>query len=186
MQIAMRLFAEKGYHATSIDEIISEAGIVKGTFYLHYSSKHDLLESIVDSHLKLLMDSLKLLDISMPKPIAEVKDIYIHISRAMMQNNEIRLFIRLFLRDAIGLDHDLLRKINGFFNELHGMISRYIAKAQEDQRVVPDIDPLVLSYSIVGSVKEVLFHWAVMDEELDIDKTINTLLDVYFYGMLEK
>ena len=66
------------------------------------------------------------------------------------------------------------------------IISNYIAKAQEDGRVVKHINPLVISYSIIGSVKEVLFHWAVLDERLDIDATITTLLDVYFGGMLEK
>jgi AcrR family transcriptional regulator len=39
MEVALKLFAEKGYHGTSIDDIITNANIVKGTFYLHFESK---------------------------------------------------------------------------------------------------------------------------------------------------
>ncbi len=186
MEIALRLFSAKGYHATSIDEIINEAGIVKGTFYLHFESKHNLLESIIDSKLTMLYETIKLLDISMPKPISEVKEFYIQVSRGLMQNDEIRLFVKVFLRDAFGLDKSLLDKINAFFNQLVIIISNYISKAQDDGRVVKNLDSLVISYSIIGSVKEVLYHWAVLDEKLDIDVTINTLLDTYFGGLLEK
>jgi AcrR family transcriptional regulator len=186
MEIALRLFSQKGYHATSIDDIIGEAGIVKGTFYLHFESKHNLLESIIDNNLRMLFESIKLLDISMPKPVSEVKEFYIQISRGLMQNEDMRLFVKVFLRDAFGLDQKLLDKINVFFHQLVVIISDYIAKAQADGRVVKYINPLVISYSIIGSVKEVLFHWAVLDEKLDIDATITTLLDVYFGGMLEK
>jgi AcrR family transcriptional regulator len=186
MEIALRLFSQKGYHATSIDDIIGEAGIVKGTFYLHFESKHNLLESIIDNNLRMLFESIKLLDISMPKPVSEVKDFYIQVSRGLMQNEDLRLFVKVFLRDAFGLDQKLLDKINIFFHQLVVIISDYIAKAQADGRVVKYINPLVISYSIIGSVKEVLFHWAVLDEKLDIDATITTLLDVYFGGMLEK
>jgi len=186
MEIALKLFSEKGYHATSIDDIIGQAGIVKGTFYLHFESKHNLLESIIDKYLKLMFESIKLLDISMPKPISEVKEFYIQISRTMMQSEDLRLFVKVFLRDAFGLDQKLLDKINIFFHQMVVIISNYIQKAQTDGRVMKQINPLVISYSIIGSVKEVLFHWAVLDENLDIDTTITTLLDVYFGGMLEK
>ena len=33
LRIACRMFVEKGYENTSIDEIIAEAGIAKGTYY---------------------------------------------------------------------------------------------------------------------------------------------------------
>lgn len=39
----VRLFARKGYHKTSIDEIAKEAGISKGAFYLYFSSKESFV-----------------------------------------------------------------------------------------------------------------------------------------------
>lgn len=47
MQIALQLFAVKGYDNTTVNNIIDEAGISKGGFYHHYNSKEELLEGIV-------------------------------------------------------------------------------------------------------------------------------------------
>jgi AcrR family transcriptional regulator len=41
---ALRLFYEKGYEQTSIDDINREVGVTKGAFYYHFTSKEDLLE----------------------------------------------------------------------------------------------------------------------------------------------
>lgn len=43
LDAAERLFLEKGMAATSVDEIVSAADVAKGTFYLHFSSKEQLL-----------------------------------------------------------------------------------------------------------------------------------------------
>jgi len=47
IQVALQLFAVKGYDNTTVNNIIDEAGISKGGFYHHYNSKEALLEDIV-------------------------------------------------------------------------------------------------------------------------------------------
>lgn len=42
---ALRLFCEKGYHVTSIDQVAEAAGVTKGAVYHHFDSKEDLLET---------------------------------------------------------------------------------------------------------------------------------------------
>ena len=42
VEIASRLFYEQGFGATGIKQIIDEAGVAKGTFYTHFSSKDEL------------------------------------------------------------------------------------------------------------------------------------------------
>ena len=48
LQIAYRMFIQKGYEETSIDEIIAEAHIAKGTYYYHFPSKEATLEAVID------------------------------------------------------------------------------------------------------------------------------------------
>ncbi|OZU88400.1 hypothetical protein CIL03_12195 [Virgibacillus indicus] len=43
IEAGMKLFAVKGYHSTSIQEIATEAGISKGAFYLYFDSKEDFI-----------------------------------------------------------------------------------------------------------------------------------------------
>ncbi len=46
-EAAYELFLEKGIHDTSINSIVKKAGVAKGTFYLYYENKYDLLEKII-------------------------------------------------------------------------------------------------------------------------------------------
>ena len=52
IRIAYRLFVSKGYEQTSVDEIIEEAGIAKGTYYYHFQSKEQMLEEVIDMMLQ--------------------------------------------------------------------------------------------------------------------------------------
>lgn len=48
LQIAEKLFETVGYTKTSVEAIIKEAGIAKGTFYYYFKAKNDILEALVD------------------------------------------------------------------------------------------------------------------------------------------
>lgn len=54
---AARLFREKGVRAVSIDEIVAGAGIAKGTFYLHFKTKDDLLEKLAEAVVQRMADA---------------------------------------------------------------------------------------------------------------------------------
>ena len=47
LQIAYRMFLTGGYENTSVDEIIAEAGIAKGTYYYYFESKEQMLEEVI-------------------------------------------------------------------------------------------------------------------------------------------
>ena len=55
---AMRIFLEKGYHGTSVDDITQAAGLTKGALYWHFRSKEDLLKRIVEEFEKRFLDGL--------------------------------------------------------------------------------------------------------------------------------
>lgn len=48
IEVAQRLFDEKGYNATSVADIIAALSISKGAFYHHFNSKKEVLLSLVD------------------------------------------------------------------------------------------------------------------------------------------
>lgn len=47
LDAAYHLFVEKGITSTAIDEIVKKAGVAKGTFYLYFKDKEDLLEKLI-------------------------------------------------------------------------------------------------------------------------------------------
>jgi AcrR family transcriptional regulator len=55
---AIHCFARKGFNATSIQEIVDELGMAKGSIYFYFKSKDDLLISIMDYYGEILFDSM--------------------------------------------------------------------------------------------------------------------------------
>ena len=49
LEIAYKLFVTKGYDNTSVDEIISEANIAKGTYYYYFTSKEEMLDQVINN-----------------------------------------------------------------------------------------------------------------------------------------
>ena len=69
LQIAYRMFLSNGYENTSVDGIIEEAGIAKGTFYHYFSSKEQLLEEVIDSMIGMEAEKARqILDSDLPVP----------------------------------------------------------------------------------------------------------------------
>ena len=48
LETALELFAQSGYLGTSMSDIAGELGITKGALYKHYTSKQEILDSIVE------------------------------------------------------------------------------------------------------------------------------------------
>jgi AcrR family transcriptional regulator len=71
------MFIEKGYENTSIDEIIAEAGIAKGTYYYYFESKEATLEAVIEMMIEEEVGRAKaVLETSLPVPQKLVSVIY--------------------------------------------------------------------------------------------------------------
>lgn len=56
VQTAARLFREVGFAKCSVDMIIKDIGVAKGTFYYYFKSKEEILEAIVDKTLSQIIE----------------------------------------------------------------------------------------------------------------------------------
>ena len=59
-ETSMKLFSEKGYEATSIEEITATVGVAKGTLYYHFASKEEIFNFLVEEGMKLLKNSMEI------------------------------------------------------------------------------------------------------------------------------
>ena len=59
LSVATDLFIDRGYERTSIERITTQAGVAKGTFYLYFESKQDLLAQIVEAYGDELLNQLE-------------------------------------------------------------------------------------------------------------------------------
>ena len=56
IEVSSRLFAEKGFDSCSINDILREVNIAKGTFYYYFKSKEEVLDAITQEGIQLIMD----------------------------------------------------------------------------------------------------------------------------------
>ena len=57
---AIKLFAEKGYENTGIEEITAVAGVAKGSLYYHFETKEELFDMLLEEGWKLLNNSIEI------------------------------------------------------------------------------------------------------------------------------
>ncbi|OLN22213.1 TetR family transcriptional regulator [Domibacillus antri] len=126
---AMKLFAEKGFNATSIQEIATACGISKGAFYLHFKSKEALLLAILHYYFQLMYDQLSQIEEEDLEPRdkfvqqieCQVREIHRHKEFLIMQarenaipfNDEIEAFIFKMRMETHRFFHKRLISIYG-------------------------------------------------------------------------
>lgn len=93
---SVELFAEKGYHATSVQEIAEKCGIAKGSFYNYFKSKEELLVSIFKYYYEALTDSLLdlELDASLSSKDKFLRQITVHIEHVTGNTNLIKMMMQ--------------------------------------------------------------------------------------------
>jgi AcrR family transcriptional regulator len=69
-RVAAKLFADRGYEATSVREIVEAAGVAKPTLYYHFQSKEGLASALLTVPLANLVATLKRIVTTVEDPIA--------------------------------------------------------------------------------------------------------------------
>lgn len=123
LDAGLELFAEAGFHSTSISQIAKKAGISKGLMYNYFESKEELLREIVFDGIESLTESF-----DPNRDGILTKDELIHFineSFLLIQRhkNYWKLYFSIMIQTPIMslFGEELMKKVNGYF----GMISAY-------------------------------------------------------------
>ncbi len=84
IQIAMKMFAENGFHKTSTASISKEANISTGLLFYHFKSKEKLLDAIMDLVLEKLNQIIY--NIRKASPIAQLENIIDNFINSLRQD----------------------------------------------------------------------------------------------------
>lgn len=82
MQAAVRVFAEKGYHAATIRDIVAAAGVAVGTFYFYFPDKETLFVYLYEETAEFLLQAIQQAVASratLPKQIQAAVQAYVNI-----------------------------------------------------------------------------------------------------------
>ncbi|MAC26528.1 MAG: hypothetical protein CMN31_11900 [Sandaracinus sp.] len=186
LQAARRAFAEKGYHHTHVADIIAGAGIARGTFYLYFESKNAIFLELLDQLLDELQASIVGVDTEEGAPPVEAQlvDRVQQILGLVVQN---RALTRILVREAVGLDADVDRRLHEFY----GSLLEYIRDALENGKrmgFLRELDTEVAAFCVLGTIKQFMEQLVMSEDDHlaeNVDRLALQVLDFNLRGLLK-
>jgi AcrR family transcriptional regulator len=185
LEHAARLFGDKGYHDTSISDIIASAGIARGTFYLYFENKRSIFEELVDNLLERLLAAIRVVDIAPGAPSAR-QQLIDNFTRVLELFADSRALLSILLKGAVGLDREIDTKLTDFYEQVVNAIESSI-KLGRRMGLIRPCDTRVAALIALGAFKQVLHD--LLRRDLPDDENLTALaaevLDVLSRGLLE-
>ena len=182
LKSAISAFSHKGYHNTSISDIIEKAGIARGTFYLYFENKRQIFDSVLDNLIIELDHCIKKIELGqgLPSPLEQLKANLIRVLILFIENRDLT---RILLRHATGLDADLDQKITEFYKNWAHKIEEAI-KLGIKMGIVRECNSALISYCILGCIKEVIEQITLnRKEKPDIGVIADELINFGLHGL---
>lgn len=180
---AKRRFSEKGYHATTVSDIIAAAGIARGTFYLYFDSKRAIFEALLDQLFIVFRGSLRRIDVSAGTLDSVFAQVYANVDGIIGTFIANRELTKILLSEAVGLDAEFDGKLFDFYGRLNTLL-RTSLELGMSMGILRVFDARVVSSSILGSIKEVMYHYVMGDELPDQTAIVREIVNYNLYGIL--
>jgi AcrR family transcriptional regulator len=156
LHAAREVFAKRGYHQATIDDIVAQAGVARGTFYLYFEDKRAVFSDLIDRFsAKLTMAIVSIATDDPQRTVAE--QVHQNIRTIIATCLADRTMTRILFTDAVGLDSDFDRKLGTFYDTLVQMLTESLKEGQLIG-IVGDGEPRVLAYLSLGALKELLYQ----------------------------
>ncbi len=153
LRVAVKVFNERGYDGTSMDDLSKRLGITKSAIYYHVSSKDELLQLAVDHALDGLFAAADEAMAMQGRAIDRLE----HLVRASVAVLVDRLpFVTLLLR--VRGNTRVERAALARRREFDRLVSELVARAEADGDIRPDIDPAIGARLLFGMVNS-LVEW---------------------------
>lgn len=170
LDAALSVFSRKGYHAASVDEIVSESHTSKGSIYFHFPNKQTLFLALVDKFADLV--------------VRRVEDAISHETtgrqrvdaalRATLETfGKYRPLAKIMLVQAVGLGSVFEEKRLEVHHRFVSLIRQYLDQAIDEGDLTP-IDTEVAAMAWMGAINEVVIQW-IYSGHPDPERIMGTL-----------
>ena len=99
---ARTVFASLGYHRASVSDIITEAGVARGTFYNYFESKRACFQAVLSEMMNSVSAAVHPIDVTRDIPV-QVRENLERLFQALTANDEVP---RVLFAEAAGIDEE--------------------------------------------------------------------------------
>ena len=175
-------FAELGYQAVTVDDIVARAQIARGTFYLYFDDKRAVLDALVDDFLQRILGCIVGIDIvhEQASPREQLRQNVDRITRLALSDPAM---LKVALRDATRVDPVFDAKVRSFYDALRKVLGESLQEGQEN-RIVREGDRAVMVSIGLGGLKELVLDAVTGTLERSPEALVDELMRFLDQGLL--
>jgi len=152
---AVQIFHEKGYEASTIQDIADAVGVLKGSLYYYFTSKEDVLfEILQEVHEEALAAAVEAIEIDGDP----VEKIYAFVQTLARFNADNKVRMGILLHDFRSLSQPRIKQIVAERDRYEAILRQLILDGQEQQLICPDIDPKLATRALMGMINTI-YEW---------------------------
>ncbi|MGY6211007.1 TetR/AcrR family transcriptional regulator [Cytobacillus firmus] len=145
---SIRLFDQKGFSETSIQDIVDSLGVTKGTFYYYFSSKEQLL---MDIHLRYIDDMLANQHEILGDESKSSKDKLLEIVQMLLGNIKTQgASAKVFFREMRNLSEESLSEIIPKRDQFRLNIEKLIEEGKQKGEFRANLNSPIIAFGILG------------------------------------
>ena len=187
MDAAVKFFAEKGFNATTLEEIAGTAEFGKGTLYNYFQGKEEIYRAIIDDIVANNEELIKKADANSTSCIEFIENYTKDLFNYCLEN---KYAVLLFIREIARLDKYYQDMNHQELMEKHEKIRELFAKRIEKgvkSKEIRKFDALKLVVLYNHMVFPYINHLIICPRpDIDANEEINFILSVLFEGIKSK
>ena len=176
-EASMKLFAEKGYDATSVEEITATVGVAKGTLYYHFSSKEEIYNFLLEEGTKLLINNIDVKVSKLNNSIDKLRSIALLQLRVITKYQNL---ITIYLSQVWGSDQrnqKCQKYINDYISKINEIVEDGIKKGELKEGTSETIASEIFAFTCAGFMYKIKSGKPIDVKELCIE------FDKMIYGL---
>lgn len=155
LQAATEVFAEKGYYATAVDDIVHVSGTSKGSFYNFFPNKQSIFMALVDRVNRLMVERV---EAAIQNERGALNKVDVALQAVIEHFSRHRRLARILLIEAAGLGHSFNEKLFDLHKSFSQLIKKYLDQAVSEGSI-PPLETELAAYVWLGAINEVVMRW---------------------------
>jgi AcrR family transcriptional regulator len=183
LESAIKLFSERGFDKTTVDEIAAQANVGKGTIYLYFANKERIFFAIIEEGLsEIYRRIVEILSISDNYPQRLSDMIFAHLKFV----EDHREFYRIFLKERLNLRFFNEGDARSGFVEIHqrlNLLTTDYIKTGMEQGYLRQSDPKQFALALNGLVTHFAFHWILEGGVNSLTAQTGIITEIFLSGV---
>ncbi len=180
LDAALDVFAARGYHEASVEEIAARAETSKGGLYFHFPGKQALFLALLEWAHRELRRRVDTAVASANDPLARADAALQAVLRAFGRH---RRLARIFLVDAPGAGPEFHERVLRIQEEFIELVRELLEAAKQRGEIEKDVETAVAARAWFGAVHSVLHGWLLARSPRSLDLAYEALRPLIYRSL---